>query len=85
MTKPNFVILPDGQELRRSDLPSIETVRWVKSRKTLIVLAVKYNLLTLQEACDLYHLSEEELHSWIQNFNKFGKDGLSIKKNVRYK
>lgn len=37
---PVFVILPDGRKLTRSDLPSVETTRWVTSRKAAVVLAV---------------------------------------------
>lgn len=61
---PVFVTLPDGSTLTRSDLPEKGTRRWVARRKALVVMAVNAGLVTEEEACDMYNLSMEELHSW---------------------
>ena len=61
---PVFVTLPDGSKLTRSDLPDRTTRRWVARRKAVVVTAVNTGLIDEEEACDLYGLSSEELHSW---------------------
>ena len=61
---PVYVTLPDGTKLTRSDLPARETRRWVARRKAMVVTAITSGLLEEQEACEMYGLSSEELHSW---------------------
>ena len=61
---PRMVKLADGTTMSRADLPDHKTRRWVASRKALIVQAVDAELITAQEACQWYDLSEEELASW---------------------
>lgn len=61
---PVYVTLPDGSKMTRSDLPSRGTRRWVARRKALVVTAVATGLVSEEEACDMYGLSTEELHSW---------------------
>ncbi|WP_112322657.1 CtrA inhibitor SciP [Oceanibium sediminis] len=61
---PVYVILPDGTKLTRSDLPDRATRRWVARRKAVVVSAVTSGLITEDEACEMYGLSSEELHSW---------------------
>jgi len=55
---------PNGNVLTIADLPSPKTKRWVRRRKTEVVLAVKGGLLSLDEACRRYDLSVEEFASW---------------------
>ncbi len=45
-------------------LPSPKTRRWVMRRKAQVVTAVRNGILSLNEACERYHLSEEEFKSW---------------------
>ena len=63
-TGPRMVTLPDGSTMSRADLPDRTIRRWVASRKALIVRAVESDLITAEEACQWYRLSEEELISW---------------------
>ena len=51
------------KELER--LPPPDTERWVTRRKAQVVAAVRSGLLTFNEACERYRLSEEEFHSWM--------------------
>lgn len=73
---PRSVSLPDGSILTRADLPPPDTVRWVASRKAVVVFAVSYGLLTRAEAISRYALSEEELESWENAMRRSGKAGL---------
>ncbi|PTX55809.1 uncharacterized protein DUF1153 [Litoreibacter ponti] len=63
-TGPRMVTLPDGKTISRADLPDPATRRWVASRKAMVVRAVDAQLVTPEEACAMYDLSEEELASW---------------------
>ena len=52
-----YVIGPTGAPLTLSDLPPPETQRWVIRRKAEVVAAVRGGLLSLDEACDRYNLT----------------------------
>lgn len=74
--KPYSVILPDGRELSRADLPPPGTCRWVASRKARVVLAVTSGLLSMEEALDMYNLSEEEYAAWVHAISVHGMQAL---------
>lgn len=57
-------------------LPSPKTRRWVMRRKAQVVTAVRKGVLTLPEACERYHLSEEEFNSWATLLDSHGMHGL---------
>ena len=59
-----YVIGPDGSPLTIADLPPQNTKRWVIRRKAEVVAAVRGGLLSLEEACQRYTLTVEELLSW---------------------
>ncbi|WP_370251575.1 DUF1153 domain-containing protein [Nioella sp.] len=73
---PHSVTLPDGSQLTRSDLPSPATRRWVASRKATVARAVTFGLLDKEEACRIYHLTDEELDSWIRAVSMHGEKAL---------
>ena len=57
-------------------LPPPNTTRWVVRRKAAVVAAVRAGVITVEEACRRYQLSEEEFVSWHQAFEAFGLRGL---------
>ena len=59
-----------------TELPPPNTKRWVARRKAAVVKAVCSGKITLEKACQLYQLSEEEFHSWQRTFETSGVDGL---------
>jgi len=73
---PRIVTLPDGSTLTRADLPPEGTVRWVASRKAKVVKAVKYGLLSREEALRRYALSPDELESWAMAVEIHGEEAL---------
>ncbi len=79
------IIGPSGERLTLQDLPRPDTVRWVIRRKAELVAAIRGGLLTLEEACELYLLSEEELESWADSLTKFGLPGLRSTKLQYYR
>ena len=57
-------------------LPPPGTKRWVIRRKAAVVSAVRAGLLSLEEACQRYHLSVEEFLSWQRLIDRHGMRGL---------
>ena len=62
--RPTQVIGPLGEPLTMESLPPPETTRWVTRRKAEVVAAVNGGLLSIDEACDRYGLTVEELTTW---------------------
>ncbi len=82
---PRAVMLPDGSTMSRSDLPSPETRRWVASRKAAVVRAVQAGLLPIEEALEIYGLSEDEFKTWCDAIEKHGEAALKATAIQRYR
>ncbi|MEO1017451.1 MAG: DUF1153 domain-containing protein [Pseudomonadota bacterium] len=76
--RPRSVVGPNGMPLSLETLPSPNTRRWVARRKAEVVTAVRSGLLTLEEACARYNLTEEEFGCWERAIDKFGMGGLRV-------
>lgn len=66
-------------------LPVAGTKRWVARRKAAVLAAVGRGLITREEACRRYELSEEEFSSWQWSFETYGIDGLRVTCLQRYR
>jgi hypothetical protein len=55
---------PDGNPLFHADLPPPDNKRWTKRHKQKVVAAVRGGLLSLEDACRRYQMSEEEYSMW---------------------
>ena len=82
---PRQVTLPDGSILSRADLPAADTLRWVASRKAVVVKAVIYGLISEAEALDRYALSQEEFATWRQAIEKHGEKALRVTSIQKYR
>ncbi|MDF1874049.1 DUF1153 domain-containing protein [Vannielia sp.] len=82
---PRAVTLPDGTVMTRADLPSPETRRWVASRKAAVVRAVSYGLLNLDEAKEMYDISDEEYEGWAQAVERHGEQALKATSVQRFR
>ncbi|HEY5105380.1 MAG TPA: DUF1153 domain-containing protein [Caulobacteraceae bacterium] len=71
-----YVIGPTGTPLTLSDLPPTNTQRWVIRRKAEVVAAVRGGLLSLDDACERYSLTNEEFLGWQQALDRHGLPGL---------
>ncbi len=71
-----YVIGPTGTPLTLSDLPPVNTQRWVIRRKAEVVAAVRGGLLSLDDACERYSLTNEEFLGWQQALDRHGLPGL---------
>ncbi|MEH6775014.1 MAG: DUF1153 domain-containing protein [Cereibacter changlensis] len=82
---PRQVTLPDGTILTRADLPPPDTRRWVASRKSVVVKAVVYGLISQAEALERYGLSEEELALWRGAVELHGEKALKVTMLQKYR
>jgi hypothetical protein len=80
-----YVIGPTGAPLTLSDLPPRETERWVIRRKAEVVAAVRGGLLSLDEACDRYRLTNEEFLGWQKSIDQHGMAGLRTTRIQQYR
>ena len=70
-----YVIGPDGSPLTIADLPPKNTKRWVIRRKAEVVAAVRGGLLSIEEACERYRLTVDELLAGQRSIEKHGLPG----------
>jgi transposase-like protein len=73
-----------GAALTRS-LPHPNTTRWVVRRKAAVVAAVRSGGMTMEEACRVYQLSEEEFLSWQRALEDHGLAGLRATRIQQYR
>jgi hypothetical protein len=76
---------PFGTPLMASGLPPPDTQRWVIRRKAEVVSAVRGGLLSLEEACNRYGLTIEEIMAWQSSLDRYGLAGLKIKRIDYYR
>ena len=74
-----------GRPMTLSDLPPINTKRWVIRRKAEVVAAVRGGLLSLEEACSRYTLTVEEFLSWQASIDQHGLAGLRTTRIQQYR
>ena len=59
-----------------TELPPPNTRRWVARRKAAVVAAVASGMISREEACRRYQMSEEEFVAWRRAFEDYGLIGL---------
>jgi Protein of unknown function (DUF1153) len=75
-----YVIGPDGEKMTRVDLPAPTVRRWVPRRKARVVAAVEGGLISREEACSRYAISDEEFEDWKSGLMSHGLRGLCVTK-----
>ena len=83
--RPMAVIGPLGEALTFDTLPPAHTTRWVARRKAEVVAAVQGGLLSIDDACERYDLSVEELISWQRALDRSGMQGLRVTRLQHYR
>jgi uncharacterized protein DUF1153 len=80
-----YVIGPDGTALTIADLPPATTKRWVIRRKAEVIAAVRGGLLSLEQACERYSLTDEEYEAWERAIDRHGLPGLRATRVQQYR
>jgi hypothetical protein len=57
-------------------LPPADTKRWSPSRKAAVVAATRAGLISRDEVCARYMMSDEELVAWERAYDQNGVPGL---------
>jgi len=79
------IVRISGRQKEIDRLPPPDTQRWVMRRKAQVVAAVRDNLLTFEEACERYRLSEEEFKAWMELLDHHGVRGLRATRMQEYR
>ena len=66
-------------------LPPPNVRRWTIRRKAAVLNAIANGMLTREEACQRYQISEEELASWEQTYEVHGLPGLRSTRLQQYR
>ena len=81
----NVAVSTENRQGAEMTLPPSDTVRWVASRKIMVLAAIDAGSLSIEEACLMYGLSIEEIASWSRLTELHGRDGLKTSKLGRYR
>jgi hypothetical protein len=84
-SETEFVPGPFGALLSVSDLPPPDTQRWVVRRKAEVLAAVRGGLLSIDQACNRYGLTNEEFMGWQSSMDRYGLRGLKINRIDYYR
>jgi hypothetical protein len=57
-------------------LPPADTKRWSPSRKAAVIAATRTGIISREEVCTRYMMSDEELVAWERAFDQNGVPGL---------
>ena len=76
---------PLVETLFREGLPPPNTRRLVVRRKAAVVVAVRSGMITVEQACQVYQLTEEEFLSWKHAFETRGFEGLRTTRIQQYR
>ncbi len=79
------ILGPEGRPITAADLPPPSTKRWVIRRKAAVVAGVRAGLISLEEACRRYTLSEEEFLNWQHMIESHGMRGLRVTRLKDYR
>lgn len=79
------IVRISDQKSALDKLPPPETQRWVMRRKAQVVAAVRSGVLTFEEACERYRLSEEEFKAWMALLDHHGVRGLRATRMQEYR
>jgi transposase-like protein len=66
-------------------LPPPNVKRWTAKRKAAVVVAVQKRVITVEEACRRYEVSEEEFFAWQRAFETYGVPGLRSTRIMQYR
>jgi len=84
-TPVRAVVDPYGEPVTADTLPATETVRWIARRKAQVVCAIRGGLISREEACDRYGISNAELFSWEHLLDEHGLRALRVTRIQQYR
>ena len=70
-----YVVGADGDIITRGSLPPSTTQQWRIQLKAKVVAAVESGIISREEACARYHMSDDEYLEWRRRVEKSGLAG----------
>ena len=83
-TKPRVVKIQSGEILTIGDLPDSGLRRWTAARKSLVIRAVMFELISTDEAIERYDLTHDEFQEWLRSYADYGRNGLKVTHKKQY-
>jgi hypothetical protein len=77
-TKPRVVKMQSGEILTIADLPKAGLSRWTAARKSTVIRAVMFGLISTDEAIGRYELTHDEFQEWLRSYADYGRNGLKV-------
>lgn len=74
-----------GEPVTAETLPPAGTLRWMPHRKAQVVCAIRDGIITREEACRRYDISNAELFTWERLLDEDGIRALQITRAHRYR
>ena len=74
----SYMSAPPPDISMTDDLPPDDTVRWVPRRKAAVLAAIADNRISLEQACQRWRLSVEEIRLWERAMRQIGVHGLRV-------
>ncbi len=83
--KRMLVLHPKGHLVTAADLPPLGPCRWTAMRKAEVVVCVRAGLISIEQACERYRLTEDEFLSWKGFLDDHGVSGLRSTRIQKYR
>ena len=61
-----------------ADLPKAGLSRWTAARKSTVLRAVMFGLISTDEAIGRYKLTHNEFQEWLRSYADYGRNGLKV-------
>ena len=70
--------MQSGEILTIADLPKARLSRWTAARKSTVIRAVMFGLISTDEAIGRYDLTHDEFQEWLRSYADYGRNGLKV-------
>lgn len=70
--------MQSGEILTIADLPKAGLSRWTAARKSTVIRAVMFGLISTDEAIGRYELTHDEFQEWLRSYADYGCNGLKV-------
>ena len=70
--------MQSGEILTIGDLPKEGLSRWTAARRSTVIRAVMFGLISTDEAIGRYDLIQDEFQEWLRSYADYGRNGLKV-------
>ena len=70
--------MQSSEILTIADLPKARLSRWTAARKSAVIRAVMFGLISTDEAICRYYLMNDEFQEWLRSYADYGRNGIKV-------